>query len=180
MLVIVGATNLGKSMLAADVLKKVGKHVGAESFLEITVEDNENLALEDYDLRIHAGVLLDGLADALTLKRHRETLQGRAKVTKGGQSGTNMYAYPFTFCRRAIVATMDLSAGNLGALETDHWLSSSDNVIVLRLREKAFFEPSPEEVPIPELPLLGAPDHTVPVSRLRNPITGSPETKRHR
>ena len=52
--------------------------------------------------------------------------------------------------------------------------------ITLRLREKAFLEPSPEDVPIPPLPLLGAPDYTVPFSRLRNPMTGSPETKRLR
>ena len=180
MLLIVGATNLGKSMLASNVLQQVGEIVGVAGFLEITVEDNVHLALEDYDLRIHSGVLLDGVADALTLKHHREALQGRAKMAKGGQSGTNVYAYPFTFSRRAVVATMDLSADNLGALETDHWLSCPENVITLRLKEKAFLEPCPEEVPMPPLPLLGAPDPRVPTSRLRNPMTGSPEIKRPR
>ena len=180
MLVIVGATNLGKSMLAAAVLKQVGELVGVTGFLEITVEANQHLALEDYDHRLHSGILLDGVSDALILKKHRETLQGRAKLAKGGQSGTNMYAYPFTLCRRAVVATMDLSAANLSALDNDHWLSSRDNVITLRLQEKSFLEPEPEEVPIPPLPLLGAPDRSVPPSRLRNPTTGSPEIKRLR
>ena len=36
-----------------------------------------------------------------------------------------MYAYPFTLARRAVVATMDLSARNLHLLRTDHWLSEA-------------------------------------------------------
>ena len=139
--------------------------------MEITVEGNENLALEDFDHRKHCGILLDGVADALILKKHRETLQGRAKAAKGGQSGTNMYAYGYTLSRRAVIVTMDLSAANLGALQTDHWLQSKDNIITLTLNDKAFLEPSPEEVPLPPLPLLGA---------ARNPLTGSPATKKLR
>ena len=57
------------------------------------METNPVLDLADFDLRRHAGVLLDGVGDALILKRNRESLQGRAKVSKGGQSATNMYAY---------------------------------------------------------------------------------------
>ncbi len=48
------------------------------------------------------------------------------------------YAYPFTLARRAVVATMDLSAANLDLLRTDHWLSDPRNVRVLRLTEPAW------------------------------------------
>ena len=137
-LVIIGGTNLGKSVLAMDVLRRVGELVGAPEALEITVEANPCLDLADFDRVRHAGVLLDGVGDALILKHNRESLQGRAKASKGGQSATNMYAYKYSFCRRAVVATLDLSAANLEQFEKDHWLSSALNVIVLRLTEPAF------------------------------------------
>ena len=121
MLVIVGGTNLGKSLLAADILKnRIGPLVGAKQYLEVTVEDNEVLDLADFDRRSHAGVILDGVGDALILKRNRESLQGRPKVTKGAKSATNVYAYSYTFTRRAVIATLDLSAANIQALRTDH------------------------------------------------------------
>lgn len=82
---------------------------------------------------MHGGVLLDGVADALLLRKVRESLQGRPKVLKGARSATMRYAYAYTFARRAIVATMDLSAENLHMLSTDHWLSDPRNVKVLRL-----------------------------------------------
>ena len=94
--------------------------------------------MADFDWVRHAGVLLDGVGDALILKHNRESLQGRAKVSKGGQSATNMDAYRYTFCRRAVVATLDLSAVNVGQFQKGHWLSSELNVIVLRLTEPAF------------------------------------------
>lgn len=140
MLAIIGGTNLGKSVLAGDVLRRVGLMVDAPGFLEITVEENPSLDLAEFDMRQHAGVLLDGVGDALILKKNRESLQGRAKVCKGGQSATNMYAYKYTLARRAIVATFDLSAKNLEQFVTDHWLSCELNIIVLRLQEKAFLE----------------------------------------
>ena len=49
-----------------------------------------------------------------------------------------MYSYAFTLCRRAVVATMDLSAKNLHMLATDHWLADTKNVVVLRLSEPAW------------------------------------------
>ena len=49
-----------------------------------------------------------------------------------------MYSYPFTLCRRAVVATFDLSATNLALLQTDHWLSDSRNVLQLHLTEAAW------------------------------------------
>ena len=133
-LAIVGGTNLGKSMLAAHVLNRIAEVLAfpaaeevsdATPFLEVTVEDSTQLDLSDFDVSTHAGVLLDGVGDTLFLKRNREALQGRPKVCKGGKSGTMMYAYPYTLCRRAVVATFDLSAANLKLLHTDHWLSDS-------------------------------------------------------
>ena len=78
-------------------------------------------------------MLLDGVGDTLTLWKHREVLQGRPKITRGGKSATMMYAYPFTLARRAVVATLDLTAANLHLLRTNHWLKHQRNVIVLRL-----------------------------------------------
>ena len=49
-----------------------------------------------------------------------------------------VYSYPFTLCRRAVVATMDLSASNCDVFENHHWLSDDRNVIVLRLTSSAF------------------------------------------
>ena len=45
---------------------------------------------------------------------------------------------PFTLTRRAVVATLDLSAANLELLRTDHWLSNPNNVRVLRLAQEAW------------------------------------------
>ena len=98
--------------LAADVLRRVGVQLGVRAYHEVTVEDDAHLDLSDFDVSEHAGVLLDGLGDAMLLHHHRETLQGRAKIQRGGWSSTMVYSYPFTLCRRAVVATMDLSASN--------------------------------------------------------------------
>ena len=98
-----------------------------------------------FDHRHHSGVLLDGVGDAKFLKAHRETLQGRAKVCKAGQSATNVYAYGFCLARRGIVATFDLGAKNLQAFDNDHWLQDRRNVIVLRLQDKAYIENAPAQ-----------------------------------
>ena len=95
-------------------------------------------------------MLLDGVGDVLSLKRNRETLQGRPKVLKGGRSQTMCYAYPFTLSRRAVVVTMDLSAANLDMLATDHWLSDSRNVKVLRLTSPAWQGAHVLPAPAPE------------------------------
>ena len=53
MLVITGGTNTGKSLLAAEVLRRVASRVGVEAspgFLEITVEKSTALSLEDFDV----------------------------------------------------------------------------------------------------------------------------------
>ena len=149
MLAIIGATNYGKSLLGAHVLREVGKRIGVDGFLEVTVEGTEHLDFSDFDRRVHAGVLLDGIGDALLLKQNREALQGRPKLCKGARSATMMYSYKYTLCNRAVVATFDLAAANLSAFKVDHWLSSEDNVVVLVLKEKVFVD-SPG---VPSLPV---------------------------
>ena len=96
LLAIVGGTNLGKSMLAANVLQRLGEIVGAPEYVEITVEMNEHLDVSDFDVRRHSGILLDGVGDAFILKANRESLQGRAKLSKGARSATMMYSYVYT------------------------------------------------------------------------------------
>ena len=131
------------------LLRAVGR-LALEDFLEVAVELMKTSDLADFDLRVHGGVLLDGVGDAFILKMNREALQGRPKVCKGAKSATNVYAYEYTFCRRAIVATFDLSAQHLDAFVTDHWLSNELNVIVLRLTDKTYHEG-------PVLPLADTP-----------------------
>ena len=89
-------------------------------FLEVTVEGDSSLDLSEFSLADHAGVLLDGIGGVMMLKQHREALQGRAKKCRGGKSATMMYSHAFTLCRRAVVATLDLSAQNIHMLSTDH------------------------------------------------------------
>ena len=138
---IIGGTNLGKSMLAAHILQRVATILelpareNEPAFLEVTVEDSEHLDMADLDVRYHGGVLLDGVGDTLILKKNRESLQGRANLTKGAQSATMIYSYKYTLARRAVVATLDLSAKNLSALKADHWLQNPLNVVQLHLHE---------------------------------------------
>ena len=49
-----------------------------------------------------------------------------------------VYSYTYTLCRRAVVATFDLSARNLHLFKFDHWLSDSRNVIQLHLTSPAW------------------------------------------
>ena len=55
-----GGTDLGKSMLAGDVLRTFGRILNVPGFLEIIVEDDASLDLSDFRLDRHAGILLDG------------------------------------------------------------------------------------------------------------------------
>ena len=148
-LLLVGGTNTGKSLFAADVLRRVAEVVGTPSFLEVTVENDDNLDLSRFDHRKHAGVIFDGVGDALALWHHRETMQGRPKACCGGRSATMVYAYPFTFARRAVVVTMDLSARNLHLLDTDHWLNDSRNLCCWKLTAPAYDKPGAVAAPPP-------------------------------
>ena len=102
------------------------------------MEDNSSLDLSDFDVKNHVGVLLDGVSDSLILKKHRGTLQGRPKVLKGAKSATMKHAYPFTVCRKAVIATMDTAAFNLELLATDPWLSDPRNILHLELTSPAW------------------------------------------
>ena len=147
-LLLVGGTNRGKSLLGAHVLRTISKLLGTPSFVEVTVEDDRALDLSGYDHRTHAGVLLDGVADTLTLWRHRETLQGRPKKVRGGRSATMVYSYPFTLARRAVVATMDLTAKNLHLLQTNDWLKDRRNVLTVRLTAPSWIEAGSATEPV--------------------------------
>ena len=50
----------------------------------------------------------------------------------------------YTFANRAVVATADLSAENLGALHTDHWLQNRANVILIELGTSKAWIDGPE------------------------------------
>ena len=119
-------------------MHQVCAKVNKEAFLEVTVENDAALDLSEFSVATHGGVLLDGVGDPLVLKRAREVLQGRPKVTWGGRSATMRYAYPYTLCRRGVVATFDLSATGLDVLKTDHWLADERNVIQLWLTSPAW------------------------------------------
>jgi len=135
---IIGGTQTGNSLLAASVLEKLAAHKLLSGYLEVTVEDDGHFDMSDFRVDQHAGVLLDGVGDTQVLHKARETLQGRPKPIKGGRSATMVYAYTYTLCRRAVVATFDLSAQNLHLFKYDHWLRDPRNVIQLHLTGPAW------------------------------------------
>ena len=152
-LAIIGATQTGKSILGASILRRRALQLGLseQSFLEVTVEDDEHLDFSELNVTTHSGVLLDGVTDVRLLKVNREVLQGRPKVTRGGRSATMVYSYPYTLCRVPVIVTLDLSAANLHLFRTNHWLKDEENVVKLCLRAPAFVRPggsvSPAETP---------------------------------
>ena len=156
-LLIIGGTNSGKSLLAKEVLRRVGEKLQLPGFVEITVEGADFLDLSTFVVNQHAGILLDGVGDALLFHTNREVLQGRPKECAGGQSRTMMYAYTYTLARRAVVATMDLSAKRLHMLKTDHWLAASQNVLQLWLDRPAWQNSTPLSSPSVSLSLPAAP-----------------------
>ena len=149
-LVVVGGTNLGKSLYAGSVLERVATVLGVPSFLEVTVEADDALDFSSFDVDRHSGVLLDGLGDIKTLLSHREEVQGRPKVCMGGRSNTMIYSYPFALARRAVVVTADLGARNLHLLRTHHWLSDSRNVVLVWLQSQAWLEDGASAASVPE------------------------------
>ena len=146
--------------------------LNVSSFLVVAVEGNEHLDLNGFDHRVHSGVLLDGVGDAFFLRQHREVLQGRAKKCTEGQSATNVYAYPFTLARRAVIATFDLSAKNLQAFAHHHWLSDQRNVVVLELVAPAYQTPPATAGSQGRPEPRGSPSH--PAQKRCRPIGSSP------
>ena len=68
----------------------------------------------------------------------------------------SLKACSYTFARRAVIATLDLSASNIRALKADHWLRDWKNVILLELAEEAFIRMPPVGS---HLPRPGSPTH---------------------
>ena len=63
-----------------------------------------------------------------------------------------MYAYPYTLCRRAVVATLDTSAKNLHLFSTDPWLSDKRNCLVLQLTSSVWTAlATPQQQHIPQM-----------------------------
>ena len=141
-LVLLGGTNTGKSLLAGRVLDRICKVLGLPHYLEVTVEDDESLDFSKFDHREHGGILLDGVGDVKTLWRNREVLQGRPKPMRGGRSATMVYSYPYTLARRAVVVTVDLTALNLHLFKVNHWLRDPANARVLHLDGPAWQAPA--------------------------------------
>ena len=126
-----------KSLLAAAVLQRVAKMLHVPGFLEVAVENDSFLDLADFDIRLHAGVFLDGVGDAEVLKQNREVLQGRPKLCKADRSPTIRLSTAYSLYRRAVVVTFDLAAKNLRLLQSDPRLSNNKNIIRLHLSAPA-------------------------------------------
>ena len=83
--------------------------LGVSGYLEVTVESDSTLDFSSFKIDVHAGVLLDGLADAGLIKQNREALQGRYKECRGGKSNTMMYhgsIFHFEFWGSRLVHTV--------------------------------------------------------------------------
>ena len=94
-------------------------------------------------------------------------------MVKDAKSATNVYSYAYSFCGRAVVATFDLSAQNLGELESDHWLCNRDNVRLLKLNETAYVEPADMYLDSPPAHAAQRKRRWIVFSPLRGPVSGS-------
>ena len=59
-LVIVGGSSLGRSLLATQIMKEIGNNMGIPGYDEVTVEGSNVIDLSNFDHRHHCGVILDG------------------------------------------------------------------------------------------------------------------------
>eukprot|EP00973_Karenia_brevis_P023991 3307641-Karenia_brevis.AAC.1 len=62
-MIIVGATNFGKTALGRHVLQRVGGKLSLTTFLEVPMEEDAHIDFSTFRVQEHAGVLLDGVAD---------------------------------------------------------------------------------------------------------------------
>ena len=112
----------------------------------ITVEESTNLDLKAFDFETHDGIVLDNVNSFAQLLMWRAILQGRNAKSKGGQSATNMFAYPQYLFGVAVVATVDLDAPDGYLMDTEHkdhskWLVK--NTVCVRLpRGEKFYDTS--------------------------------------
>ena len=124
-----------------------GKSAYAESLFEkpyvLTIEDVEHLDLRDFESQSHDGIVLDNVNTWSQLLSWRAVLQARNAKSKGGQSGTNMYAYTQYLYGVPITVTVDLDAPDsylIDASCTDRsrWLLKNCVFIKLPTGEKFY------------------------------------------
>ena len=124
-LVVLGRSHTGKTEWAQTLFRnplvlKVGK---LEHFPE---------SMRTFDRDVHDGIVLDDLRDLQFLVDHQDKVQGKYNAeiefasTPGGELAywKDLFAVP-------VVATCNYTTKNLGFLETDDWLSHSDNRVLL-------------------------------------------------
>ena len=125
-----------------------GKSNYAESLfskpLVLTVEEAEHLDLRNFECDQHDGLVLDNCNSWAQLLRWRAVLQARNCKSRGGQSATNVHAYPQYLYGVAVVATVDWDAPDSYLVNKDspwrsRWLCK--NTVVVRLPEgEAFYD----------------------------------------
>ena len=121
-----------------------GKSTFAEARFDkpfvITVEDATNLDLKGFDARQYDGIVLDNVNSWAQLRSWRAILQARNAKSKGGQSGTNIYAYVQYLFGVPIIATVDLDAPDSYLVEEGHpdasrWLLKNCEIVRLQAGE---------------------------------------------
>ena len=125
-----------------------GKSNFAESLFDnpyiLTVEDSANLDLRGFDAGQNDGIVLDNVNSWGQLLSWRAILQARNAKSRGGQSATNVYAYPQYLYGVAIVATLDLDTKDsflvdAQAQNRSRWLLK--NCVFVRLPEgEAYYQ----------------------------------------
>ncbi|CAK0881684.1 unnamed protein product [Prorocentrum cordatum] len=112
--------------------------------LVLTVEEAEHLDLHSFQCDQHDGFVLDGCNSWAQLLRWRAVLHARNTKSRGGQSATNVHAYPQNLYGVAVVATVDWDAPNSYLVdENSPWRSRwlCKNAIFVRLAEgEAFYD----------------------------------------
>ena len=125
-----------------------GKSSYAESLfskpLVLTVEEAEHLDLRSFQCDQHDGLALDNCNSWAQLLRWRAVLQARNTKSRGGQSATNVHAYPQYLYGVAVVATVDWDAPDSYLVdENSPWRSRwlCKNAVFVRLAEgEAFYD----------------------------------------
>ena len=91
-----------------------GKSNFAETLFEapyvLTVEGSQHLDLREFNYDANDGIVLDNVNTWQQILNWRAVLQARNAKSKGGQSATNVLAYPQYLYGVPVVATIDLDA----------------------------------------------------------------------
>ena len=133
-----------------------GKSTFAESLFQlpyvITVEDASHLDLKEFDREKFDGIVLDNVNSWGQILSWRAILQARNAKSKGGQSGTNMYAYTQYLFGVAIIATVDLDAPDAFLVDKQNpehskWLVKNCEIVRLAAGETYYEKVEPVSVP---------------------------------